>query len=103
MKALDTQDAFEEMWFKEDSPPWIVYFTASWCGPCKQLDQDSLHLAAESKKIQIWKCDASVNDYTAGYCGVRSFPTFVYFRSKKVLSTIQSNDTEIVKSWIQTL
>jgi thioredoxin 1 len=103
MNELTTQDEFEAMWFRTSTPPWIVYFTASWCGPCKQLDLIILQTVAESRKIPIWKCDASVNDYTAGYCGVRAFPTFVYFQPKKVLSSIQSNDTDAVKTWIEGL
>lgn len=113
MKDLISQEMFEELWTQNPIPgpecfegcrdadnSWIVYFTAAWCGPCKRLDCEELDIVAEQKNLTIWKCDAVVNDYTAGYCGVKAFPTFVHFQPKKIVSTIQSNDTEAVKRWL---
>ena len=98
---LEPQAQFEEMWFgKPETEPWIVYFTAKWCRPCQQLDSELLAKTAEEKGIPMWKCEITENDYTAGYCGVRSIPTFVYFKPKTMVSTLQSSDTEAVKSWI---
>ena len=104
MKMLDTQAQFEEMWFGPvDTKPWIVYFTAKWCGPCQRLDTESLTKTAEEKGIAIWKCELTVNDYTGGYCGIRSMPTFVYYMPKKIVSTLQSSDTATVANWIRDL
>lgn len=117
MKLLETQTDFESLWFTPiptdekgeplttdaDVPKWIVYFTASWCKACKKLDLDAIQYAADSKSIQIYKCDETQNDYTAGYCGVRSFPTFMFFTPKTIKSSIQSSDTEKVVEWIQSL
>jgi thioredoxin-like negative regulator of GroEL len=100
MKMLETQAQFEEMWFG-DAKPWIVYFTAIWCKPCQRLDSEALAKVAEEKDITMWKCELTVNEYTAGYCGVRSIPTFVYFKPKAIVSTLQSSDTESVKLWIE--
>ena len=102
MKMLETQAQFEEMWFgPPETEPWIVHFTAKWCKPCQQLDSELLAKVAEEKGITLWKCEITVNDYTAGYCGVRSIPTFVYFKPKSMVSTLQSSDTATVKSWIE--
>lgn len=113
MKDLPTQEMFETLWTQDPEPgpecfegcrdadnSWIVYFTAAWCGPCKRLNTDELDKVAKTRELTIWKCDAVVNDYTAGYCGVKAFPTFMHFRPKKTVSTIQSNDTEAVKKWL---
>ncbi len=101
MKLLETQAEFETLWFDNSTTkPWIVYFTASWCKACKKLDLDAIHSAAAAKDIEIFKCDESVNDYTAGYCGVRSFPTFVLFEPQTTKSTLQSSDTQKVIEWL---
>ena len=115
MKLLETHGQFEEQWgynataattlprpdgLRLSDNRWIVYFTAKWCRPCQQLDSELLAKKAEEKGIPMWKCEITVNDYTAGYCGVRSIPTFVYFKPKTMVSTLQSSDTETVKSWI---
>ena len=113
MRDLVSQEMFEELWTQNPIPgpecfegcrdadnSWIVYFTAAWCGPCKRLDCDELDKVAALKNLTIWKCDAVVNDYTAGYCGVKAFPTFMHFQPKKIVSVIQSNQTEAVKQWL---
>jgi len=104
MKLLETQEQFESMWFgAEDTQPWIIYFTAKWCGPCKKLDSEALAKVAEERGITMWKCDIDVNDYTPGYCGVKSIPYFMYFKPKTIASSFQSTDTESVAMWIRLL
>jgi thioredoxin-like negative regulator of GroEL len=78
----------------------IVYFTATWCGACKHLDTDALEEATTG--IQWLKCDIDQNKYTAGYCGIKSIPSFIAIHNKKVLGTFQSSDTTKVYKWIQT-
>jgi len=109
MKLLETQADFEKLWFHSAlpddpaAPKWIIYFTAGWCKPCKVLDLDALEKAAEDMSIPIYKCDDDINNYTGGFCGIRSFPTFVYFKPKTIISTFRSNKTELVIEWIHKL
>jgi len=103
-----TQEDFEKMFHDktEDSPykkGWIVYFTAAWCVPCKKILHESVEFAALNKGFPYWKCDETVNSYTSGYCNVRKFPTFVFFKPKQTVKTLQSVDTDQIISWIETL
>ena len=104
---LDTQAQFEALWFNTDEAtkekPWIVYFTAAWCGPCKRLDLVAIADAATAAGLPFYKCDYVVNDYTSGYCGVRAFPTFVYMKPRKILGQHKSAETAEVVGWIQGL
>jgi hypothetical protein len=44
------------------------------------------------------------NEYTAGFCGIRSIPSFMVIKDKKILGTLANSDTEKVLAWItQTL
>jgi thioredoxin-like negative regulator of GroEL len=103
MKLLETQAEFESLWFSAESCRWIVYFTAAWCKPCAKLDLSLIQAAADAKGIPIYKCDETVNEYTVGYCGIRKFPTFVYFRPKTTVGSCQSSNTDDVVTWIQSL
>ncbi len=111
MKLLETQEQFETLWFEKPGASdghrpkdkaWCVFFTASWCGPCKKLDLEQLTIVANSIGLPFWKCDYTVNEYTPGYCNVRKFPTFVVFRPGQIVAVKSSNDTEDVAAWIQT-
>ena len=103
-----TQEQFEAMWWTKDpeSPfhkGFFIYFTAAWCGPCKKLDQAAIEAAAASHQIPYFKCDETVNKYTSGYCGVRSFPTFHYCMPKKLVGVCSSSDTAEVIAWLHSI
>ena len=77
----------------------LIYFTASWCGPCKKLDWDVLFPLL--KGVDVYKCDVSENTYTPGYCGVKSIPSFMVLKPAKVISPVfQSSDTKAVGEWL---
>lgn len=114
MKHLDSQEQFEALWFQKDDETllegmrssdkgWIVYFTASWCGPCQRLDVAKLDAEATKKGLTLWKCDVSKNEYTPGYCGIRSIPTFVFFRPSSMGTPFSSSDTSDVQAWMLSL
>lgn len=79
---------------------FIIYFTATWCMPCKKLDKELIVAAAKERDVPIYICDFMTNDYTPGYCMVNGFPTFVAYTLGKEKNRLQSNQTEAVITWI---
>jgi thiol-disulfide isomerase/thioredoxin len=103
-----SQEQFEAMWWTKDAAShfhkgFLIYFTAAWCGPCKKLDQAAIEAAAAERGIPYFKCDETVNKYTSGYCGVRSFPTFHFCRPKTLVGACTSSDTAEVLAWLSTV
>jgi len=81
--------------------PVLVYFTADWCGACKRIDWDFLQ--GEFPDLTIYKCDVDENNYTPGFCQVRSIPNFsIIHPGKKITGPMQSSDTAKVAAWIHT-
>ena len=79
----------------------VVYFTATWCGPCRSVRPAELEAALT---MVTWlKCDIEKNDYTAGYCGVRSIPTFLVIKDMKIMGKFSSTDTEAILGQVQGL
>lgn len=113
MPELESQKHFEILFrdlntepqsIRESDRIFIVYFTANWCKPCEKLDKLLITEECKKKGIPIYVCRAEVNDYTAGFCNVRSFPSFSVFRNPgKQLSTITTSSTEKVLAWITEL
>jgi thioredoxin-like negative regulator of GroEL len=104
MMLLRTQEEFEVLLGRvatdKPIPPFVVvYFTAAWCKACKKLDLDAIQ--AVVPKATWLKCDIDVNDYTAGYCGIKSIPTFLVIRDTKVVSQLGDNRTEKVVDWLK--
>lgn len=104
MTLLQSQEGFEMLLGRvptENPIPSfsIIYFTASWCKACKKLD---LPLIQSIVPKAVWyKCDIDVNDYTAGYCGIKSIPSFLVIQEKKVLSQLSDSRTEKVVEWLK--
>jgi thioredoxin-like negative regulator of GroEL len=77
----------------------ILYFTATWCKACKRLDLQEI---TNTTPTATWlKCDIDKNDYTAGYCGIRSIPSFLVIRDKKVVGQLGDSRTEKVVEWLK--
>jgi thioredoxin 1 len=104
MKYLMNQEEFETLLGRgdviTDTPPIsVVYFTASWCGACRSLNLT--RIVYETPDVNWLKCDIDQNDYTAGYCGIRSIPTFLCIKDKKVVGTLQNNNDDEVIQWVK--
>ena len=59
----------------------LVDFTATWCGPCKQLSPIVDQLATElAGQVKVGKLDVDDSPVTAGKYGVRGVPTVMVFK-----------------------
>ena len=110
---LKEQEEFEALWnhtadkYKEllggmrtKDRAFVVYHTAKWCGPCRRMDVKAIVEAAEKVDLTVWKVDQDVNQYTTGFCGVRSIPTFQIITPRKVTATLQPTSTDDVIQWL---
>jgi thioredoxin-like negative regulator of GroEL len=101
MNYLSTQEEFERLIGKSVSnepvpEKSVIYFTASWCGPCQRIDKAMLNRSFSD--INFLLCDIDRNDYTAGYCGIRKIPTFLVIYKTKIVDTFSSSNTfEIIE------
>jgi thioredoxin-like negative regulator of GroEL len=104
MTYLQSQEELEKLLGKipseEPLPDFVIlYFTAKWCTACKRLDLQAIQ---ETVPKATWlKCDIDLNDYTAGYCGIRSIPSFLVIQNKKVTSQLTDSRTEKVVEWLK--
>ena len=77
-----------------------IAFGADWCGPCRRLDKDKI--ADLTPGVTWYYCDVDENNYTPGYCGVRSIPHFIlvkdgFFTDNKFPG---AQDAETVANWV---
>ena len=76
----------------------ILYFTASWCGPCKALAPTVQQLQSEGLNIQ--KVDIDNNQALSTQYSVRSVPTLIKIdQSGNEISRLVGNQTaDAIKS-----
>ena len=107
MKPLESQQQFEHFIGRSQEPSTepvpdfiAIWFSAPWCAPCRRIDSEIL----ESRFPAAWfKCDIDKNDYTAGYCGIRSIPSFLVIHKKKIIGTKTSSNMNDIIDWLESL
>ena len=65
----------------KSNDPVLVDFTATWCGPCKQLAPIVDQLATElAGKVKVGKLDIDDSPIVASKLGIRGVPTLMVFK-----------------------
>ena len=83
----------------------LLYFTASWCGPCQKVYPLLLELSnklSENEKynIEFYKVDIDNNEEFSEKCDIRSVPTFYIMNGKNLLSQCSGANIEIIGEMI---
>jgi len=68
---------------QENDQPLLIYFSAPWCGPCKQVAPILEDLAAEQSSECIVKINIDENAEAAARFSVRNIPTVILFADGK--------------------
>ena len=71
----------------------LLYFTASWCGPCQKIKPFLEELSDKLKEkgeysIEFYKIDIDKNEDFCNKCNIKSVPTFFIMNGKDLLSSL---------------
>lgn len=93
-----TDSEFETEVLKADQPV-LVYFWASWCGPCR-LVSPSINWAADTyrDRLKVTKMEIDPNPVTVGTYRIEGVPALVLFKNGEVA---QASEGAIGKQKIQ--
>ena len=103
--AVEINDASFEAEVLKSSQPVLVDFSATWCGPCKQLSPIVDELADEyDGRVKVVKVDVDASQQVAGKYGIMSVPTVLIFNGGEPVETIVGlNAKTAYKSKIEAL
>jgi thioredoxin 1 len=77
---------FDDQVLKADVPV-LVDFTATWCGPCRQIAPLIDQVAEEyAGKVKVTKLDIDDSPATAQKYGIRGVPTLYVFKSGQLVA-----------------
>lgn len=82
----------------------VLYFTASWCGPCKRIKKPLEALAEEySDALDVYAVDVDEVASVAELYRVRSMPTFVFCADGKVLAEFSGASESRLERYMRAL
>ena len=74
---------FDEFVLNSDKPV-LLYFWASWCGPCRMVSPLIEEIADERTDIRVGKVNVDENPELASRFGVMSIPTLVVVKNGQI-------------------
>ena len=86
----------------------LLYFTASWCGPCQKIKPFLKELSESLKKsgeynIEFYMIDIDKNEEFSDKCNIRSVPTFFIMNGKDLLGNLNGADKTKLSEMIVTV
>lgn len=75
------QIEFEQLFAQVGDKPYILDFTAQWCGPCKMIAPVFDHLSQEYPQVVFIKVDVDGCPTAAKSYNISAMPTFVLGRN----------------------
>lgn len=78
----------------------IVQYAAGWCGNCRIMKPKFKKFAEDHDHVKFILIDAEKNPESRKLAQVDNLPTFAAFRNGELIKQVQTNKTEVLKSFI---
>jgi len=103
--AIEFTDANFQTEVLQSEKPVVVDFSATWCGPCRQLTPIIEDLAKEyAGRVKIGKVDIDQSAEVTGRYGIMSVPTVAFFKAGKLVDHLVGlNSKSLYKTKIDSL
>ena len=74
-----------------------VQFTASWCGPCKNIGPKFQEMSGKYTNILYKKIDVDDNEEIQEKCEVKQMPTFMFYKDGEKLFEFTGDKPDMLK------
>jgi thioredoxin 1 len=99
---VEETDTLEEM--IDTTKSYVLYFTASWCGPCKSIYPLFDELSKKYSNIAFYKIDIDECEEFVSNFNIDSVPTFYLYKpNSEYFSICKGSDTELLSNRIYSL
>ena len=80
----------------------LLYFTASWCGPCKQIKPVVQQLVQSHPLLHVYVVDVDAAKEVARHFQVQSMPTFCLYKGATPIVRFSGADPEKLSLVVET-
>jgi thioredoxin len=98
---LSDSDAVDK--FRTINEQSVMYFTATWCPPCKMISPVYEELSKKYPKVAFGKIDVDDNQDSAMEFQISAVPTFVFSKGATVTNKFSGADKNQLEKFVQDL
>ncbi|CAM9678872.1 unnamed protein product, partial [Hapterophycus canaliculatus] len=81
----------------------VLYFTAKWCPPCRRIGPFLAELSEETPSVSFGKIDIDDNEQAAQLAGIKSVPTFKFFKGGEEIDTMSGANADLLEQTVAKL
>ena len=70
----------------------VLFFTASWCGPCKQMYPFVEKLSESLNMCKFYKIDVDEFEHLTEEAGISCMPTFQFYKNNQLVEKMEGAD-----------
>ena len=89
--------------FRTVNPKSVVYFTATWCPPCKRISPIYATLSETYPNVAFGKVDIDDNQNSAMDFKISAVPTFVFSRGEETVNKLSGADEVQLEKFVKEL
>ena len=86
---------------RNDAPLTVLYFTATWCGPCKAIAPTVQAYADKYVSVNFYKIDVDALEELTMHAGVNCMPTFQLYKGGEHVDTLEGADAVALENMIK--
>uniref|UniRef100_A0A7R9WLB8 Thioredoxin domain-containing protein n=1 Tax=Craspedostauros australis TaxID=1486917 RepID=A0A7R9WLB8_9STRA len=94
MSVINLSDMDATTKFTDGQSKSVLYFTATWCPPCKMIKEPYEKLSDEFTEIGFGKVDVDDNSETAADYDITGVPTFILFNDGEQVGRFSGADID---------
>lgn len=87
----------------EQNAPFILWFSAHWCGPCRSIKKPELAAFAAAQGVPLYYCDADAHPSIMDACRVTQIPTFLVIKDAKPGARVKGADLPAIHRLIKSV
>lgn len=90
-----------DIYVKNSAPLTVLYFTATWCGPCKAIAPTVQAFSEKYPTVSFYKIDVDLLEELTMYAGVDCMPTFQLYKNGEHINTLEGANAVALEEMIQ--
>ena len=90
-----------DIYVKNSAPLTVLYFTATWCGPCKAIAPTVQAFSEKYPTVSFYKIDVDALEELTMYAGVDCMPTFQLYKGGEHINTLEGANAVALEEMIQ--